>query len=91
MHHDANQRYYDAIMRTTVTIEDGLLAEAKVLAARSGRSLGAVVDDALRVLLRGQQDASAARDWTFPTGGAGGLQPGVDLEDKEALADLLDR
>jgi len=78
-------------MRTTVSIDDQLLAEAKVLAAQSSQSLGAVVDDALRVLLRGREQAAHRVDWTFPTGGAGGLQPGVDLEDKEALADLLDR
>lgn len=78
-------------MRTTVTIDDQLLAEAKVLAARDGRTLGAVVDDALRVLLRSRAQPATKVDWTFPTGGAGGLQPGVDLEDKEALAALLDR
>lgn len=76
-------------MRTTINISDGLLAEAKLLAAKTNRSLGAVVDDALRVLLkRGSSDALQG-DWTFPTYGSGGLQPGVNLDDKEALADLL--
>ncbi|RNI21613.1 type II toxin-antitoxin system VapB family antitoxin [Flexivirga caeni] len=78
-------------MRTTVTIDDQLLAEAKMAAARDGRSLGSVVDDALRVLLRGRAQSPDQVDWTFPTSGAGGLQPGVDLNDKDALADLLDR
>lgn len=76
-------------MRTTLNISEDLLAEAKVLAARTHRSIGAVVDDALRVLLRRETAASAAEAWTFPTGGAGGLQPGVNLNDREALADLL--
>lgn len=76
-------------MRTTLNISDDLLAEAKVLAARTHRSIGAVVDDALRALLRRDDaDESAAR-WTFPTSGAGGLRPGVNLEDRDALADLL--
>jgi len=75
-------------MRTTLNISDDLLAEAKVLAVRTRRSIGAVVDDALRVLLR-SDDPAAAAAWTFPTSGAGGLQPGVNLDDTEALADLM--
>ena len=77
-------------MRTTLNISDDLLAEAKVVAARTHRSIGAVVDDALRVLLRSDAAESKAEEaWTFPTSGAGGLQPGVNLDDREALADLL--
>lgn len=76
-------------MRTTLNISDDLLAEAKVLAVRTHRSVGAVVDDALRVLLRRDRPEAAGSTWTFPTGGAGGLQPGVNLDDREALADLL--
>lgn len=75
-------------MRTTLNISDDLLAEAKVLAVRTRRPIGAVVDDALRVLLR-RDDLEPTAAWTFPTGGAGGLQPGVNLDDTEALADLM--
>jgi hypothetical protein len=75
-------------MRTTLNISDDLLAEAKVLAVRTRRSIGEVVDDALRVLLR-RDDPESAVAWTFPTNGAGGLQPGVNLDDTEALADLM--
>jgi len=85
-------RMSDAMMlnvRTTLNISDDLLAEAKVLAVRTHRSIGAVVDDALRVLFRREGPHAAAEAWTFPTSGAGGLQPGVNLEDTEALADLL--
>lgn len=77
------------VMRTTLNISDDLLAEAKVLAARTHRPIGAVVDDALRVLLRRPVAESAAAQWTFPTAGAGGLRPGVNLEDREAVAELL--
>ena len=76
-------------MRTTLNISDDLLAEAKMLAAKTHRSIGAVVDDALRVLLRQNDAAASTAPWSFPTSGAGGLQPGVNLDDKEALADLL--
>lgn len=76
-------------MRTTVDIPVDLLAEAKVLAARGNRSLSAVVNDALRAFLARQQSDGPRVDWAFPTDGAGGLQPGVNLDDKAALADLL--
>lgn len=76
-------------MRTTLNISDDLLAEAKVLAAKTHRPIGAVVDDALRVLLRRGGAEPQATAWMFPTSGAGGLQPGVNLDDSEALAQLL--
>jgi hypothetical protein len=76
-------------VRTTVNINDHLLAEAKVLAARTSRSLGAVLDDALRTMLRRDADEYGRSEFRLPTHGTGGLQAGVDLEDKEALAELL--
>lgn len=76
-------------MRTTVNISDDLLAEAKLLATKTRRSLGSVIDDGLRVLLSRQGGHARQSSWSFPTGGAGGLQPGVNLDDREALADLL--
>ncbi|HEX7322450.1 MAG TPA: type II toxin-antitoxin system VapB family antitoxin [Mycobacterium sp.] len=76
-------------MRTTVNIDDHLLAEAKVLAAKTSRSLGAIVDDALRGMLHRDPQQDAREAFQLPTLGAGGLQPGVDLEDKDALAELM--
>lgn len=76
-------------MRTTVNIDDHLLAEAKVLAAKTSRSLGAVIDDALRTMLRRNIEGSAREEFQLPTHGTGGMRPGVDLEDKEALAELM--
>jgi hypothetical protein len=76
-------------MRTTVNISDPILAEAKQLAAKTQRSLGSIVDDGLRMLLERETAKTPKGDWTFPTFGSGGLQPGVNLDDKEALAELL--
>ncbi|MDQ3782572.1 MAG: DUF2191 domain-containing protein [Actinomycetota bacterium] len=75
-------------MRTTVTIDDHLLAEAKAVAARTRRNLGDIIDDALRNHLT----PSHRRDWDpvdIPTYGGSGLQPGIDLEDREGLAEVL--
>jgi hypothetical protein len=40
-------------------------------------------------MFRRTPDQDAREEFRLPTHGAGGLQPGVDLEDKEALADLM--
>lgn len=77
-----------APVRTTVNVNDRLLAQAKELAVRSRRSLGEVIDDALRVLLADRApERRPAID--LPTFGGSGLRPGVDLDDKDALAGLL--
>jgi len=75
-------------MRTTINVNDALLRRARELAIREGRSLGDVVDDALRVLFTERAPASAVV--SLPRYGGSGLRPGVDLEDKGALARLLD-
>lgn len=77
-------------MRTTVNIDPSLLHEAKAVASRRRCSLGRVIDDALRAHLTAE--ASTAEPEPFqirPFGGQLGLRPGVDLEDKEAMAELL--
>lgn len=77
-------------MRTTVNLDPELLAEAKAVAASTGRTLGDVLDDALRIgLARGRQGAEQKATFCLPVLGEGGLRPGVDLDDREALADLL--
>jgi hypothetical protein len=76
-------------VRTTVTIDDRLLQQAKLAAAQSGRTLSELVDDGLRLLLA-QRPARAGRPVSLPVFGGSGVRPGVDLEDREGLAALLD-
>lgn len=73
-----------------MTIDDGLLAAAKAVAASTGTSLGAVVDDGLRLLLARRALSPTAQPPVLPVFGGSGLRPGVDLEDKDGLAALLD-
>ena len=77
-------------MRTTIRIDDQLLGEAKQLAVRTGRTLTAVVEDALREVLNRQRrpDRRAVELTTF---GGNGPHPGVDLDDSAALLDLMDK
>jgi hypothetical protein len=77
-------------MRTTIRIDDRLLAEAKAQAARSGRTLAAVVEDALRAALARRERRGLDRPPKLPISRGGRLQPGVDLDDSAALLDLMD-
>jgi hypothetical protein len=77
-------------MRTTLTIDDHLLSEAKAVAARTHRSIGSVFEDALRqMLVRADDPRSATGAVSLPTDGGSGLQPGVDLENKDQIITLL--
>lgn len=76
-------------MRTTVTIDDHLLAEAKLIAARTHRTIGSVLEDALRKLIN-EQIAPSDEPYALPSFPGEGLQPGVDLYDREQIEALLD-
>ncbi len=76
-------------LRTTVRLEEGLLREAKKLAAESGRTLTELIADGLREVLA-RRPKARVKPFRLPTyrGRPPGVQPGVDLDDS---ADLLDR
>ena len=76
-------------MRTTLDINDRLLAEAKSLAAQRGLSLKALVEEALRERLRARGNGQRAVP-RLPTYTGAGLQPGVDLTDGAALLAVTD-
>jgi len=74
-------------MRTTVSLDDNLLATAKREALRRHRSLANLVEEALRQLLAGTIATPKTRGRVeLPESGEGGLQPGIDLDNS---ADLL--
>jgi hypothetical protein len=78
-------------MRTTINLDDQLLAEAKLLAQQSGKTLTAVIEDALRErLARRMAPGRAAESFRLHTFTGKGLQPGVDLDNSAALRDLMD-
>ena len=76
-------------VRTTIRLDDQLLAEAKSLAARTGRTLTKVIEDALRQTLahRPGDTGAAVR---LPTFGGRGVRPGVDLDDSAGLLDVME-
>jgi hypothetical protein len=78
-------------MRTTIKLDDALLAEAKSVAIETNRTLGEVVEDALRERLARRRAAGRGQNTPLPTSGGGGLMPGVDLDSNASLLDLMER
>jgi len=76
-------------VRTTVTIDDQLLAEVKAVAASTRRTLGSVVEDALREMLARQSRRVDTGQLDLPVSGDAVDRPLVDILDKDALAAAL--
>jgi hypothetical protein len=68
-----------------------LRAEAKRLAARTGRSFTAVVEDALREVVSRQEGAGRRAPVHLTAVGGQGVRAGVDLDDSAALLELMER
>ena len=77
--------------RTTVRLDEPLLADAKRLAAETGRTLTAVLEDALREVLARRRRTKPGGRVKFTTFQGKGLHPGVDLDNSAALLDRMDR
>ena len=75
-------------MRTTVRLDDTLLADAKKHAAATGRTLTGLLEDALRESLARRDLPSKRKHVRLKTMKGSGVQPGVDLDDSSALLDL---
>ena len=77
-------------MRTTVRLDDKLLAEAKRLAVDTGRTFTEVIEDSLRMALAQRREKKRSTPIKLHTFDGKGLQPGVDLNNNAALSDLMD-
>ena len=75
-------------MRTTIDINDALLAAAKSHAARNQMTLKALMEQALREFLSGVT-RPASDVPPIPVFRGMGVQPGVDLTDNAALEELM--
>jgi hypothetical protein len=76
-------------MRTTVRLEDALLAEAKALGARTGRTLTQVIEDSLRAALSREPVADRA-PVELPVVKGGRLRQGVNLDSMSDLVDIME-
>jgi hypothetical protein len=78
-------------MRTTLDINDKLLAKAKSAAAREKSSLTRFIEEALAMRLRGRRPSKSARGFVIPVyHGSGGLAPGVDPTSNRSLLEAAD-
>jgi hypothetical protein len=77
-------------MRTTVRLDERLLAEAKKHAAETGRTLTAVLEDALRETLARRRVRVRKKPVRLKTVKGDGVRPGVDLDDTAALLDMME-
>ena len=77
-------------MRTTIRLNEALLAETKKLALETGRTLTAVIEEALRGSLARRKRGTRQSKVRLTTYGSGGLHPGIDLDDSSALLDMMD-
>jgi plasmid stability protein len=76
-------------VRTTIRIDDDLYRQVKAKAARSGRTVAAVLEDAVRRGLNPSEQPAAGR-YVVPPTGRGGLRAGVDLSSNAAVAEAMD-
>jgi Arc/MetJ family transcription regulator len=76
-------------MRTTVRLDEHLLAEAKKHAAESGKTLTSVLEQALRESLARRNAQARVRPVRLKTVKGRGVRAGVDLDDSASLLDLM--
>lgn len=76
-------------MRITISVHDQLLASARQRARERGKSLGEVVEDALRRELAEPVQVEPPAVPVFRV--SGGPLPGIDLTSNRALREALDR
>ena len=75
-------------VRTTIRNDDDLYREVKAMAARQGRTVRPVVEDALRAATFRLDDDTETP--MLSTADGTGLLPGVDLTDSAALLEVMD-
>jgi plasmid stability protein len=77
-------------MRITIRLDDDLLAEVKLLAARSGKTLTSVVEDSLRETLSRQKLVGERKPVRLTAVSGKGLRPGIDLDDSAGLLSIME-
>lgn len=77
-------------MRTTIRLDDHLLRAAKKYAHDRGKSLTAVIEDALRLILSRRSRKQAREIVKLRTVSGKGVRPGVDLDDSASLLAYLE-
>jgi len=78
-------------MRTTVRLDDGLLEQAKAEARQKHKTLTALIEDGLRLVLADEAVTGRRKKVILPVSReCGGVLPGVDLDNNASLLDLME-
>jgi plasmid stability protein len=77
-------------MRTTITLDDGLAADVKRRARAEGKSVSAVIAEALRAQLTRREAPSRTAPFRLITVKGGGLRPGVEVTRLRTIEETMD-
>ena len=77
-------------MRTTIRLDDQLMRSAKRYAHETGKSLTALIEDALRHILSRRAVKEPRKPVKLTTVSGHGIRPGVDLDDSAALLTFME-
>ncbi|MFO1200341.1 MAG: type II toxin-antitoxin system VapB family antitoxin [Burkholderiaceae bacterium] len=77
-------------MRTTVRLDEHLLAQAKQYALTSGKTLTSLIEEALRERLARGAQSERHKPVRLRVCDGTGVLPGVDLDDSSALLDVME-
>lgn len=77
-------------MKTTLDLDDALLAQAKARAALERSSLTRLIEEGLALRLRAARPAGSRRMPGLPVFQGGGLRPGIDGTSNRAMLDAAD-
>ena len=76
-------------MKTTLDLDDELIKAVKKEAAESGRTMTEIIEQSLRETLVHPRASTKPYRMRLPTA-KGRLLPGVDINDRKAMYDLMD-
>lgn len=77
-------------MRTTITLDEGLAADLKRRARAEGKSVSAVIAEALRAQLSRREPPFKTVPFRLITVKGGGVRPGVDVTKLRTLDETED-
>lgn len=78
-------------MRTSIEIDDNLFNEVKKFSLDSKKSLGLIIEDALRVMMLKKNSIENSKSKIYlKTCRGNGLKHGVDLDNNQSLLEIME-
>ena len=74
----------------TISLDENLVKQARIKAIQEGTSLSAKVREMLAAYVQQDAPVKAAVIPKLPTGGSGGLMPGIDPSSNRSFYDAMD-